>query len=569
MELLGRRLAGVGVDRRGFLRIAAGLVAVGTPGIAPTPAGSRPTPAPGETLAREQVLRLGGGGWFERDPKSHDFNKDLYCGGVSSLFAGLLKFDADLRAVPSVATAVVPNADATVWTFTLRRDARWSDGSPCTARDFEYSLTRQLDPATSCPQAPYLYDIKNAEAFHTGRTQDPGRVGVRARDDWTLEITLEGPRGYFAVLMGAPATLPAHRPSVERYGDAWTEPGHIVSNGPFVLESWRHSSRMVLRKNPHFFGAGDVVLDTVIIPILSARDSRPYRRGLVDVTRLHQSTVTLFQASPEFADETFRYVAAGTWYLIPQVSMSPFDDPRVRQAVAHAIDRDDVVDAGWGLAVAAHSMVPQGFAGARDDATVRALQRFDPARARALLRGTPYEGGRNWPKVVLSMRDEGYAAVSLARAVQGSLFQHLNLSTELKVLDPHVFRDRLWRQEFQLVWIRWFMDYPDLNNQYADPFYGGKTTAVRQAWRSEAFDREIEAARRSLDEAARLAHYARAEEILQSDVAYIPVAWIVGYAAARPWVRGFEVNRTGERVLDGDLWTDMLSRLYVLERPSR
>ena len=127
-----------------------------------------------------------------------------------------------------------------------------------------------------------------------------------------------------------------------------------------------------------------------------------------------------------------------------------------------------------------------------------------------------------------------------------------------------MFRERLWRRELQLVWIRWFMDYPDPHNKYADPFYGGKTTAVRQAWKSEAFDREIDAARVSLDQATRLAHYARAEEILQTEAAYIPVAWIAGQGASKPWVRGFQTNRAGERMIDGTLFSDMLSRLYIV-----
>jgi ABC-type oligopeptide transport system substrate-binding subunit len=566
MELLARRLAGVGIGRREFLKVAAAVAAVGLPGVAATRADADPPPA-GETLAPEQVLRFGGGGWYEQDPRSHDFNKDVYCGGVAALFAGLLKFDANLQAVPSVATAAVPSQDASVWTFTLRRDARWSDGSACTARDFEYSLKRQLEPVNPAPQAPFLFDIKNAEAFHSGRLKDPDRVGVRARDDWTLEVTLEGPRGYFAVLMAALATLPAHRPSVEKYRDRWTEPGHIVSNGPFVLESWLHSSVMVLRKNPHYFGARDVRLDKVVIPILPARaGTRPYRRNHIDLMRLHQAGVRLFDTRPDLARETFRYGVPGTWYLIPQVTRPPFDDVRVRRAVAHAINRDQVAKAGWGLAVPAHGMVPPGFAGARDDATVRGLQRFDPERAMALLRGTPYEGGRKWPKVVLSMRNEGYGAVPLAHAVQSDLFQYLNLNTDLKVLDQFVFRDRLWRQELQLVWVRWFMDYPDPHNEYADPFYGRNSTAVRQAWRSAAFDREIDAARESLDQPTRLAHYARAEEILQTDVAYVPVAWVVGQAAAKPWVRGFETNSAGERMLDGKMYNDMLTKLYVVQR---
>ena len=563
LDLLARRLTRAGVGRRDFLGVTATLAALGVAGGASTAAEGAARPAPGETLAAEQVLRLGG--WYERDPHSHDYNKDLYCGGVRSLFAGLMKFDSELRLVPSVATDAIASRDGSVWTFPLRPDARWSDGSRCTAHDFVYSLTRQLAPATNAPQAAALYDIKNAEAFHTGRSKRRDDVGVRALDDRTLEISLEGPRAYFGVLMGTPAFLPAHRPSVEKYGDRWTEADNIVCNGPFQLDVWQHGTVMVLRRNPHFFGAADVLLDRVVIRIMAPRSATElYLRDALDVLRLQGASVRRFEMSPELAPEAFPFFAPGTWYLIPQVTKPPFDNLNVRRAVSHAIDRAAVAAAGWGFAVPAHSMVRPGLPGARDDATVRRLQRFDPDLAMSLLRGTPYEGGRKWPRVTMTMREESFGAASLAQAVQGELFEHLNLRTELRVMDPRKFRERLWLHEFQLVWIRFFVDYPDPQNLYGDAFYSRRTTGARQAWRSDTFDAAIEAGRQTLDPVARLAHYARAEDVLQTEVGYIPVAWIVGRGAAKPWVRGFQTNRAGERLLDGDLYADMLSRLYVV-----
>ena len=110
-----------------------------------------------------------------------------------------------------------------MWTFAIRKDSKWSDGSPCTARDFEYSWKRQLDPATAAPYASFLYDIKNGEAFNKKQVTDASEVGVKAKDDWTLEVTLEGPRGYFPVLSAYLAALPGHRASIEKHGDKWTE----------------------------------------------------------------------------------------------------------------------------------------------------------------------------------------------------------------------------------------------------------------------------------------------------------------------------------------------------------
>jgi ABC-type oligopeptide transport system substrate-binding subunit len=567
LDLLAQRLAVIGVGRRDFLRVAAGLAGVASVGFNTHPAAAAPRLKPGEKLAKEQHLRFGGGSWYDQDPASHDYNKDLYCGGTPQLWAGLMKFNADFEAVPYVASKITPNADGSVWTFAIRKDSRWSDGTPCTARDFEWSWKRQLDPATAAPYASFLYDIKNGEAFNKKQVTDPSMVGVRAKNDWTLEVTLEGPRGYFPVLAAYLAALPAHRSSVEKYGDKWTEAANIVCNGPFVLETWEHNKVIVLRKNKHFFGAKDITLDKVTIPIIPiASGILPYENNELDLSRLQTADLKRMQADPRTAKEVFRFPYPGTWYLLPQVTKPPFDNVKVRRAIAHAIDRENIVKVAQGFAIPAHSMIPPGFPGALSDPKIRALQKFDPKLALEQLKGTPFEGGRNWPRVALSMRDEALGSKPLAEAVQATLLEHLNLRTELEVLEPRVFRERLWKQELQFVWIRWFMDYPDPHNEYFDTFYGKKTTGRRQAWTNDAFDRELEAGRDTRDTQKRLAHYAKAEEIMQTDVGYVPVAWVVRYAVAKPIVRGIEKNRQGEFVVDGNIYVDMLPHIYMVER---
>jgi peptide/nickel transport system substrate-binding protein/oligopeptide transport system substrate-binding protein len=324
---------------------------------------------------------------------------------------------------------------------------------------------------------------------------------------------------------------------------------------------------MVLKKNPHFFGAKSVTLEKVIIPIIPvASGALPYENNELDLTALQTADLKRLQSDPRTASQVFRYPFPGTWYLTPQVTKPPFDNVRVRRALGHAIDRENVVKVSQGFAIPAHSMIPPGFPGAIDDKKIRDIQRFDPKAAMAMLKGTPYEGGRNWPRVTLSMRDEALGSKPLAEAVQAVLLEHLNLKTDLEVLEPRVFRERLWKQDLQLVWIRWFMDYPDPHNEYFDTFYGKKTTGRRQAWSNDAFDKELEAGRDTRDQKKRLAHYAKAEEILQTDAGYVPVAWTLRYAAAKPWVRGFEKNKAGDRMVIGNIYVDMLSHLSVVER---
>jgi oligopeptide transport system substrate-binding protein len=566
-DLLERRSAAAGVDRRTFLKIAAALAALGPAGFNTRPAIAQPKLAPGEKLARDQTLRLGGGGWWQNDPSSHDFNKDLYCNGVPALWAGLMKCTANFEPVLYVASKVTSNAEGSVWTFAIRRDSKWSDGGPCTARDFEYSWKRQLDPATAAPYSSFLYDIKNAEAFNKKQVTDPGQVGIRAKDDWTLEVTLEGPRGYFPVLAAYLAALPGHKASIEKFGDKWTEAANIVCNGPFVLESWEHNKVMVLKKNKHFLGAKDMTLEKAVIPIIPiASGALPYENNEIDLTALQTADLKRLQGDARTGKEVFRYPFPGTWYLLPQVTKPPFDNVKVRRAVGHAIDRENIVRVSQGFAIPAHAMIPPGFPGALDDKKIRDIQRFDPKAALAQLKGTPFEGGRNWPKITLSMREEGLGSKPLAEAVQSVLLEHLNMKTDLEVLEQRVFRERLWKQEHQFVWIRWFMDYPDPHNEYFDTFYGKKTTGKRQAWVNDAFDKELEAGRDTRDHKKRLQHYAKAEEILQTDAGYVPVAWVVRYAAAKPPVRGLEKNRQGELVVDGNIYFDMLTHIYMVEK---
>src|SRR5881409_486432 len=510
MDLLAARLSAIGVGRRDFLRVAAGLATMGAAGCSAGRAAAAPKLAPGDKLAREQHLRFGGGSWYQNDPASHDYNKDLYCSGTPQLWAGLMKFNVNFEAVPYVAEKVTPNKDGSVWTFAIRKDSKWSDGSPCTARDFEYSWKRQMDPNSKNPYSSYFYDIKGAEPFNKGKVPDASQVGVVAKDDWTLEVTLEGPRGYFPVLSAYLAAFPAHRASVEKHADKWTEAANIVCNGPFVLETWQHGKVMVLRKNKHFFGAKDVTLDTVTIPIIPvASGALPYENNEIDLTSLQTGDLKRLQSNPKTVEEVFRYPFPGTWYLIPQLTKPPFDNVKVRRAVAHAIDRTNVVKVAQGFAIPAHAMIPPGFPGALNDSKTKAIQRFDPKLAMAQLKGTPFEGGKNWPKITLTMRDEALGSKPLAEAVQSVLLEHLNMRTDLEVLEPRVFRERLWKQDLQFVWIRWFMDYPDPHNEYFDTFYGKKTTGRRQAWGNDAFDKELEAGRDTSDTRKRMAHYAR------------------------------------------------------------
>jgi oligopeptide transport system substrate-binding protein len=564
LQLFEARLASIGVGRRDFLHLLAGMTAAGTMFLTTSMTTVRAAVAPGEKLAKAQVFRNGA---FNDEPSSFDVNKDLYCNCEFTVFAGLMRFTPDYVAVPWVAENVEANADGSVWTFHLRKDANWSNGDPLTAHDFAWSWKRQLDPATAAPYSAFLYDLKNGEAFNKGQVTDRDSVGVKALDDHTLQATLEGPRTYFPVLVAYFAALPAHRPSVEKYADKWTEPGHIVTNGPWVLESWDHNKQFILKKNPHYFDRDKITLERVINPIIPrASGFLPYENNEVDYALVPPGDLRRLQADAKVSQEVFRYFYPGTFYLVPQVTKPPFDNPKVRQAVSHAIDRKIIAERiSQGFGIPAHAMIPPGLPGYFDDEALKQLQRFDPKLAMESLKRTPYEGGKNWPKIVMSMRDEPYAAKPMAEGVQAMLQEVLNMPTELEVVEPRVFRERLWKHDLQLTWIRWFMDYPDPHNEYFDTFYGKRTTGKRQAWANDEFDNLISKARGELETSKRMALYRKAEEVLQTDVGYIPVVWTVRYVAFKPWVKGLPRNKDGHIVPNGNIYRGMLEQIYIVE----
>ena len=568
IDLFAQRLSG---DRRRPARLPQGGRRDGRlrrPRLRHRAQAATPTkPGPGEKLAKEQVFRYGGGGYFQNDPASHDFNKDLYCSGVPALFAGLMVFNSDFVAVPWMATKVEGNKDGSVWTFNIRKDSRWSDNSPVSARDFEWSWKRQLDPASAAPYASFLYDIKNGEAFNKKKVTDPKEVGVRAKDDWTLEVTLEGPRGYFPVLAAYLAALPAYKPAVEKFGDKWTEAGNLVSNGPFTLEAWDHNKQIVLKKNPHYFGAKDVHLTRVIIPIIPvATGALPYENNELDLTALQSGDLKRLQSDPRMPKDVFRYPFPGTWYLLPQVTKPPFDNVKVRRAVSQAIDRENVVKVSQGLAIPAWSMIPPGFPGAIDDAKIKAIQKFDKKAALEQLKGTPFEGGKNWPKITLTMRDEALGRQAAGRGGAGGAAR-----------DPQ-HEDRSGGAGAARVPRAAVEAGPAVR---LDPLVHGlpgpAQRVLRHLLRQEDDRQAPGVGQRRLRQGARgrarharpkkrLEHYAKAEEIMQNDVGYVPVAWVVRYAAAKPWVKGIEKNKAGENVINGNIYTDMLQHIYIVEK---
>jgi len=584
VKLFMQRSAAAGVSRRNFMKIlaaAAGTTALAAcaPGGAPAPAESGSSeaaaPAAGEMAPDEQqIMRMPS----TNEPASHDFNFDLYCNGFTELFAGLTRFNTDYEPVPYVAESFSISDDGTVYTFKITPELTWTNGDPVTASDFEWSFKRQLDPASGAPYAAFLFDIKNGEALNTGAegvTVDD--VGVKAIDDATLEITLEGPRGYFPTVMAYAAALPAHRPSVEEFGEKWTEAANIVTNGPWKLTSWEHESQYIAERYDDFKLEPKAKLRKLIRAII-APDAQlaAYEANEIDRTQqVPVAEVKRLQADPVLAQEINTFSLTGTFYLAPSFSMAPFDVKEVRQALNHAIDRDTIVNSVLqGIGQPAFTFVPPDSPGYVDPAQydwVNELTNYDPQKAMDLLVGTPYEGGQNWPEVKLTYRADELAGVPglVAQAIQAMLKENLNMDVTLEGLENAVFRSSMWEHKNQLTYVRWYMDYPDPNNDHFLVWYSSRASGSRHEYVDPEYDAMLEEAAGGATMEERMAIYSEAEKRMIEDGAATYIYYPFGVSLYKPWMQGLPKNSAGLNVQDWNIYFALTQEVYVVDHPDR
>ena len=253
---------------------------------------------------------------------------------MPSLWAGLMKFTADFQATAYVASKVASNARR------VGLDLHDPEGLEVVRRQplHRPGLRVLLEAPAGSGHEGALRRVPLRHQERRGLQQGPGHRRRAGRRQGQGRLDPRGhARGPARLLPGAvrvPGGAPGHKASIEKHGDKWTEPGNIVSNGPFVLETWDHGKQMVLKKNPHFFGAKEVTLEKVVIPIIPfAAGVLPYENNEIDLTILQAADLKRFRANPKTASEVFRYPYPGTWYLTPQVTKPPFDNLQVRKAL--------------------------------------------------------------------------------------------------------------------------------------------------------------------------------------------------------------------------------------------
>lgn len=469
-----------------------------------------------------------------------------------TLFEGLTRLDPhDLHPIPGVARSWDVSADGRVYTFHLRSDARWSDGRPVTAGDFYESFKRILTPALASQNADQLYYVAGAKAYNKGRLTDFSKVGFKVLDPLTLRITLKNPTPFFPALVSGRSWVPVPIAVLKRFGaltqsgTAWTKPGNLVGNGPFVLQAWKPNQYIFVRKSPTYWNRAHVKLNGVkFIPIEDPDvEEAAFRTG-----ELHKTETIPVIKIPEYRREHPRllHIApySAVYYYSINVNRAPFTDVRVRQALAMAINREELVrDVTRAGEKPALNFVPDGVNGYVCHTHIK----YDPAEARRLLAEAGYPGGHGFPKVSLLYNTMQTHQV-IAEAIQQMWKRVLHINVTLYNQEWKVYLDSMHMHNYQICRSGLTVDPydPSLFLRTFTKGYGYNDTG----WSNPEYDRLLAEAARLPDKSARFALYQKAEAILLHDMPIIPIYFYTQHYLLQSNVEDWSDNLTGFLPLD-------------------
>lgn len=485
------------------------------------------------------------------DPTMNDYASGSYA--LSNLFTGLYKFAEDGTLIPALAEGHTVSEDGTVYTFTLREGLKWSDGSPLTAKDFEYSWKRVLNPELASETAYTLYGvIKNGYQAFVEQSCSLDEVGVKALDDRTLEVTLTAPAPYFLSMTVSSAFKPVHQATIEKYGEDWdVHAESYVCNGPFMIKEMHPDEKYVMVKNPNYYDADKVQLDTLEFVFLNAAETVliAFENGEIDVA----STVN--------ADALKKYGGTDNMLVSDRIGLRYYEfnttaegltDPKVRRALAMALDRNVLITAVLQDEMPAlKGFIPHAFPDLLDDSkswrdTHGDAFAEDVAAAQALMAEAGYPNGEGFPTIRL-VQEPTAGLVKVAQAMSQMWKQNLGINVEIVTVESGVY----WADDtgtrdsgdFEIAYMGYTGDYLDPSGiLYNFDTRGGEKNT---RWSNAEYDDLMNQLRNGVAGEERQKVLERAEALLAEEMPLFPVYSYVSQALVNSRVHGFTRNYIG------------------------
>lgn len=516
-----------------------------------------------EKLAADQTLRIN----LSSEPPTFDPQQaqDSTSNAILKLmYEGLTRQNAETgQAEEGVAESWDISADGLVYTFHLR-DSKWSNGDAVTANDFAFAWQRVLDPNAeqAAPYAYQLYYIKGAEDFNTGKITDFSQVGIKVIDEKTLEVTLANPTPYFLGLLSFYTYYPVHS-SVKDNAKWATTVDTQITNGPFTLTEWTTGQSLAVTKNPSYYAADDIKAQQINFSIVNsgATELLSYKNGELDRAGGPIGEIPTEQlpiVEKELPNEFARKGIASVYYYQFNVTEKPFDNAKIRKALAMAIERQPIIDnITLGGQLPAFGFVPPGIQSNEQEyrAQVADSQYFteDLTEAKKLLdEGLKEEGLDKLEFTITYNTSEGHQKIAVAIADQWK--KALGVEVKLENKEWGVFIEDRHNLNYQVARAGWSADYNDPMT-YLDMWVtgGGNNDS---GYSNADYDKLIQEAKTSADNAVRQEKFAAAEKILMDDMVVIPIYYYTNNSLTKEYLKGVTLDFSG--AID-------LSRAYLLE----
>lgn len=470
---------------------------------------------------------------------------------------GLVIQDALGNTIPGVAESWSTDDNQT-FTFKIRKDAKWSNGDPVTAQDFEYSFKRAADPATASPYAWYIEytKMKNAKDVIAGK-KPVSDLAVKAVDDQTLVIETEVPLPYFVKMLAHTTMYPVHKATVEKFGDAWTKPGNFVGNGAYQLADWVVNEKIVLARNPNYWDNKDTVIDQVtFLPIENQNaEMNRFLSGEIDIT-YEVPNEQFRRLSKEYPDNVVVSPNLCTYYYGFNNQKAPFNDVRVRKALSYTIDRDIVTKAILGQGQQpAYALTHSGITGFAPEkpAYANMTQKERIAEAKKLLEEAGFGPGNPLDFTLLYNTSENHKkiAVAIQSMWKKSLGGFVNVTLENQ--EWKTYLDNSKQGNFDVRRAGWCADYNEASTFLAIAMT--ENGSNDQKYSSEIFDKAMnDAVKVAKTDEERNQYYAIAEAQLAKDMPIAPIYQYVQPRLVATHVGGYPEKNPQDNLYTKDMY---------------
>ena len=473
---------------------------------------------------------------------------------IRDLYEGLTNQDASGKVVPGVAESW-QSSDNKTWIFTLRKDARWSNGEPVTADDFVYSWQRLVDPKTSSPFAWFagLSGIENADAIAKG-SMGVDKLGVTALDKHRLKVTLVRPVPYFPSLTANFSLYPVSKTVIAQHGSNWTQPANLVGNGAYKLQDRVVNEKIVLMRNDRYWdNAHSVLTKVTFLPINEESSAtKRYRAGDIDITESFPKNMYAL-LKKTLPGEVYTPDQLGTYYYAFNTEKGPTADVRVRQALSMTIDRRIIAEKvlGTGEKPAWHFTpdVTAGFTPAQSMLQQHSQEELN-VQARTLLAAAGYGPSKPLHLNLLYNTSENHQ--KLAIAVASMWKKTLGADVKLQNQEWKTYIDSRNSGNFDVIRASWVGDYNEPSTFLSLLTSGHSGNIAR--FKNSDYDAVMAQASMESSDSARNDDYNRAEHILAEQAPIAPVYQYTNGRLIKPWVKGYPIQNAEDVAYSRELY---------------